>query len=71
MITKAQADRFWKDGIEARNSHDLDRILSHCSEDFVMSSPHNAVIAGEPGGVLKGKRASVRETRVSSVRGKT
>ena len=57
MITKAQADRFGKDWIEAWNSHDLDRVLSHYSEDFVMSSPHIAVIAGEPGGVLKGKRA--------------
>jgi len=57
VITKAQADRFGKEWIEAWNSHDLDRILSHYSEDFVMSSPHIAVIAGEPSGVLKGKRA--------------
>ena len=57
MITQAQADRFGKDWIEAWNSHDLDRILSHYSEDFLMSSPHIAVIAGEPSGVLKGKHA--------------
>lgn len=57
MITQAQADQFGKDWIEAWNSHDLDRILSHYSEDFVMSSPHIAAIAGEPSGVLKGKRA--------------
>ncbi|ODU49765.1 MAG: polyketide cyclase [Thiobacillus sp. SCN 63-374] len=57
MITKAQADRVGKEWIEAWNSHDLDRILSHYSEDVVMSSPHIAVIAGEPSGVLKGKRA--------------
>jgi hypothetical protein len=57
VITTPQADRFGKDWIEAWNSHDLDRILSHYSEDFVMSSPHIVVIAGEPSGVLKGKRA--------------
>lgn len=57
MITKAHADKLGKDWIEAWNSHDLDRILSHYSEDFVMSSPHIAAIAGEPSGVLKGKRA--------------
>jgi hypothetical protein len=55
VITKAQADRFGKDWIEAWNSHDLDSILSHYSEDFVMPSPHIAVIAGEPSGVLNGE----------------
>jgi hypothetical protein len=57
VITQAQADQFGKDWIEAWNSHDLDRILSHYSEDFMMSSPHIAAIAGEPSGVLKGRRA--------------
>ena len=57
MITQAQADQFGRDWIEAWNSHDLDRILSHYSEDFVMASPHIAAIAGEPSGVLRGRRA--------------
>lgn len=57
MITHTQAERFGKDWIDAWNSHDLDRILSHYSADFVMASPHIAAIAGEPSGVLRGKRA--------------
>ena len=36
---------------------DLDLILSHYTEDFVKSSPHVAVVAGEPSGALQGKKA--------------
>lgn len=50
MITKAQADRIGKEWIEAWNSHDLDRILSHYSEDFVMSSPHTREFLGQKPG---------------------
>jgi hypothetical protein len=41
----------------ALNSHDLDRILSHYSDQFEMSSPVIVQIAGEPSGTLKGKDA--------------
>lgn len=57
MLTREFAERFASEWIEAWNSHDLDRILSHYSEEFVMSSPRIAVVAGEPTGVLQGKRA--------------
>ena len=57
MITRAFADRFAHEWIEAWNSHDLDSILSHYSDDFVMSSPRIAVVVGEPSGVLRGKEA--------------
>lgn len=57
MITREQADRFAHEWIDAWNSHDLGRILAHYSEDFTMASPHVAVIAQEPTGILNGKAA--------------
>lgn len=41
--------------IDSWNSHDLDRILSHYSDDFEMSAPFIIRILGESSGVLKGK----------------
>jgi hypothetical protein len=57
MIDEEFAERFAKDWIESWNSHDLDRVLSHYSDDFEMSSPIIKQIIGEPSGVLKGKAA--------------
>lgn len=57
MITRDFAEHFARDWIEAWNSHDLDRILSHYSDDFDMSSPYIAQIANEPSGTLRGKAA--------------
>ena len=57
MIEKDFAERFARDWIAAWNSHDLDRILSHYQDDFEMSSPYIAILAGEPSGRLKGKAA--------------
>ena len=57
MIDKIFAEHFASDWIESWNSHDLDRILSHYSDDFEMSSPLIAQIAGDPSGTLKGKQA--------------
>ncbi len=57
MIERAFADRFAREWIEAWNSHDLERILAHYDEDFVMSSPRIAAVVGEPSGLLKGKSA--------------
>ena len=57
MIDKTFAEHFAIDWIESWNSHDLDRILSHYSDDFEMSSPLIAQIAGEPSGTLQGKQA--------------
>ena len=54
---RAAAERFAKDWVAAWNSHDLGRILEHYEEDFEMSSPLIARIAGEPSGKLRGKRA--------------
>ena len=57
MISREFADTFARDWIEAWNSHDLDQILSHYTEDFVMSSPYIAQVVGEPSGTLRGKPA--------------
>ncbi len=57
MLDKAFAEHFAAEWIAAWNSHDLDRVLSHYADDFEMSSPIVAQIAGEPSGKLKGKKA--------------
>lgn len=56
-MDSAFASRFAKDWIESWNSRSLDRILAHYTDDFEMSSPVIAQIAGEPTGMLKGKKA--------------
>jgi ketosteroid isomerase-like protein len=46
--------RRWND---AWNAHDLDAVLALLHPDVAFSSPHVPTIAGEPSGVLHGKRA--------------
>jgi len=55
MINKIFAEHFASDWIESWNSHDLNRILSHYTDDFEMSSPAIIKVAGKPSGILKGK----------------
>ncbi len=50
-----QAEKFAEEWIAAWNSHNLDTILSHCEEDFEMSSPLIVQAMGEPSGMLRGK----------------
>lgn len=57
MIDTAFAEKFAKEWLASWNSHDLERILSHYSDDFEMNSPVIAQIAGEPTGRLTGKEA--------------
>lgn len=57
MIDKPFAEFFARDWIMAWNSHDLDAILEHYTEDFEMSSPYIVQIANEPSGTLRGKPA--------------
>jgi ketosteroid isomerase-like protein len=45
---------------DAWNSHDIDRILAHYSEDFVLVSPMVKERMGVPDGTLRGK-AEVRK----------
>ncbi len=55
MIDKNWAEEFAKEWIEAWNSHDLERIFSHYTDDFEMSSPLIFERMNEPSGTLKGK----------------
>lgn len=55
MIDSSFAERFAADWIDSWNSHDLDRVLAHYTDDFTMSSPLIIKIAGEPSGTLRGK----------------
>jgi len=54
-ITKLWADDFVHDWVEAWNTHDLVRVLSHYTDDFEMSSPFIAQFTGESSGVIAGK----------------
>lgn len=56
-MEKEFAERFANEWIESWNAHDVDRVLSHYTEDFEMSSPVIIQVAGEPSGTLKGKAA--------------
>jgi ketosteroid isomerase-like protein len=55
MITHDWAAQFAREWIDSWNAHDLDRILSHYTDDFQMSSPYIVQFTGEPSGTLKGK----------------
>jgi ketosteroid isomerase-like protein len=46
---------FATDWVEAWNSHDLDRVLSHYEEDVVLSSPRVGLILGKDDGTIRGK----------------
>ena len=55
MLDRTQAEAFATEWVTAWNSRDLDRVLSHYSDDFSFSSPLIARIANEPSGKLRGK----------------
>lgn len=56
-MTREFAREFAEDWIASWNSHDLERILAHYTEDFELSSPLIVQFMGEPTGTLKGKAA--------------
>jgi hypothetical protein len=48
---------FATEWVDAWNAHDVERVLSHYTDDFEMSSPIIAQLLGEPSGTLRGKEA--------------
>jgi len=52
---KINAKKFASEWIESWNSHDLDRILSHYSDNFEFTTPMIKVKLGFEAGTLKGK----------------
>jgi ketosteroid isomerase-like protein len=57
VISRNQARELAVEWIAAWNAHDLERILSHYSDDFEMSSPLIVEREGIASGTLKGKAA--------------
>jgi ketosteroid isomerase-like protein len=57
MLDPTFATTFAHEWIAAWNSHDLERILSHYTEDFAMSSPLIVQRGFDAGGTLRGKAA--------------
>lgn len=55
MISNDKAQEFAQEWVEAWNSHDVERVLSHYTDNFEMSSPFIVGFTGEPSGTLKGK----------------
>lgn len=51
-------DKFAADWIEAWNSHDLDRILEHYTDDVEVTTPMIKVALGIDDGTLKGQDAA-------------
>ena len=57
MIDQQFAAQFAEEWIASWNSHDLDRILAHYSDDFAFSGPFVSRVTGVATGVLHGKDA--------------
>jgi ketosteroid isomerase-like protein len=56
-MMQKDAQKFAREWIEAWNSHDLERILAHYSEDFEITTPMIKKLLGNDKGTLKGKNA--------------
>lgn len=54
------AKHFAEEWIQTWNSHDLDQILAHYSDDFEITTPMIKTVMGIESGTLKGK-AAIRE----------
>ena len=57
MISPEKARRIAKVWIDSWNSHDLDSILSHYSEDVELTSPIVIKLLGQESGTVRGKDA--------------
>lgn len=55
-MDKEFANKFAREWVEAWNSHDLDKIMTHYAEDFEMSSPVIKQIMNIKSGRIKGKK---------------
>ena len=57
MIEQQTARLFAKEWIAAWNSHNLERILGHYTDDITMETPMALKLVPETGGIVKGKEA--------------
>ncbi|MCX5826889.1 MAG: nuclear transport factor 2 family protein [Deltaproteobacteria bacterium] len=56
-MTHDEAMRFAEHWVAAWNSHDIDAVLTHYSDDFEMTTPMVQRVLGIESGTLKGKTA--------------
>jgi ketosteroid isomerase-like protein len=57
MITTEFIQQFAQEWIASWNAHDLDRILSHYTDDFTIETPMAAILMPGNSGIVKGKDA--------------
>lgn len=57
MLDTRWARDFARDWIDSWNSHDMDRILSHYTDDFEITSPLIVERLKKPRGTLQGKQS--------------
>jgi len=57
IVTEDRARQLALDWVEAWNTHNLDRIMSHYAEDVILISPVAAQLLNEPSGTVTGKEA--------------
>ncbi|MEX0999255.1 MAG: nuclear transport factor 2 family protein [Thermodesulfobacteriota bacterium] len=55
MVSKEQAQELAQDWIDAWNSRDIYRILSHYSDEVVFTSPFVVKLLGDNSGTIQGK----------------
>ncbi len=55
MITKKFAEKFANNWINSWNAHDLEQILSHYSEDFIIETPMALKLLPGSNGIVTGK----------------
>ena len=56
-ISTEFAKTFAEEWASSWNSHDIEKILSHYSDDFIIETPMAAKRLPETGGIVKGKEA--------------
>jgi len=56
-LDEIQAREIASEWVAAWNSHDLDRIMAHYSEDVVLTSPVAVRLLDDPSGTVRGKAA--------------
>ena len=57
MIEQHFAYKFTEDWVASWNSHNIESILEHYTDDFTIESPYALKRVPESGGILKGKPA--------------
>jgi len=57
LVDPASARRFADEWAAAWNSHDLERILDHYTDDVIFASPKIVQLMGDPAGEVRGKDA--------------